>query len=337
MYRSKISIFIVMLLSLNLFACTSTSLVKLGGGDLDVIRIDKPALYPEGIDYNPISDTFVVGSFREGAVYEVSLDGSYRKIVEDNRLSSVLAVRVDVKTNRLLVVNSDIGSSLRPSAKGSKKLAALAIYELSTGEPIDYIDLGRLKPQQAHLANGMTLDEEGNAYITDSFSPIIYKVDINGQASIFLENDRFLGEGINLNGIVYHPNGFLLVVKKGEGSLFKVPLSDPGSFTEIKLKTKLIGGDGLILASDNELIAIANRASGKVTETVFSLKSTDDWNTAELVDDYKFGKVYLTTGVIRKHKIYVMHSNLSSLIKAPKEEKNSFHTKAVIQQVGTLR
>lgn len=306
---------------------------KFNGSKLETITINKPALYPEGIDYNPKSDKFIVGSFRDGGVYEVELDGSSRRLVNDERLNSVLAVRVDVKRNRLLVVNSDVGSSVNSYIEGPKKLASLGIYELSTGTNIDFINLGKLRPNKNHLANGMTLDSEGNAYVTDSLSPIIYKIDTSGHASVFLESDRFVGEGINLNGIVFHPDGYLIAIKKAEGVLFKIPLNHPQNFSIIKSTHKFIGGDGLVLLNNKKLIVIANRAAGEITETVFSLESTDDWKTLKVTKELKFGKVYLTTGVMRKDKLYVMHSNLKALLLAPTDEKNKLNKKATIQQI----
>jgi len=310
--------------------------IEFNGDGLKSITIQKPALYPEGIDYNPITDRFIVGSFRDGGVYEVNLDGSYHQLIDDKRLNSVLAVRVDAARNKLFVVNSDIGSSINHYSKGPKKLASLGIYELSTGRSIDFINLGDLSLTKTHLANGMTLDSDGNVYVTDSFSPTIYKIDSDGHASIFLENDRFLGDGINLNGIVFHPDGYLIAVKKGEGVLFKIPLNKPQAFTEIHSTEKFIGGDGLVLINNNELVVIANRANGKVTETVFTLNSRDNWQSAKITKKLQFGKVYLTTGVIRKGSIYVMHSNLKALMLAPSAEKGKLNVKATIQQIGRV-
>ena len=309
----------------------------LRGEHLTSIIVQKEALYPEGIDYNPLNDKFIVGSFREGAVYEVGLDGSYKKIINDTRLNSVLAVKVDIKRDRLLVVNSDIGSAIRPYDKGSKKLASMAIYKLSTGEAIHFVNLGELTTYENHLANGMTLDSAGNAYVTDSFAPIIYKIDINGKASIFLENDKFLGKGINLNGIVYHPDGYLIAIKKGDGTLFKIPLEKPNHFSIIKCTNKFVGGDGLILINNRELVVVANRASGEITERAFSLESNDDWGSAIVTNNYRFGKKYITTGVMRKNSVYVLHSNLNQLISAPKEKKSEFIKKATIEQIGIVR
>lgn len=330
------------MMKLNLLLlCFSISSVAFGveslrfsGDSLESITINKPALYPEGIDYNPKTDKFVVGSFRDGGVYEIESDGNYRRLINDERLNSVLAVRVDVKRNRLLVANSDIGSSINTYIEGPKKLASLGIYELSSGKNIDFINLGKLAPNKNHLANGMALDSEGNIYVTDSFSPVIYKIDTSGNASIFLENDRFLGEGINLNGIVFHPDGYLIVVKKGEGVLFRIPIDNPQEFSVIKSSRKFIGGDGLVLLNDNELVVIANRASGEVTETIFYLSSNNSWETAKVTKELKFGKVYLTTGVMREDKLYVIHSNLKTLMLTPENEKYKLDKKATIQQVS---
>jgi hypothetical protein len=310
--------------------------VSLGGVELDSIKIKKTALFPEDIGYNPITDKFILGSFREGAVYEVGMDGSYRKLIEDDRLNSVLGIHIDSIRNRLLVVNSDIGASVRSNIDGPNKAASIGIYELSSGKAIKFIDLGKLRPNAEHLVNGITMDNAGNAYITDSFSPIIYKVDTQGQASVFLESNRFMGEGINLNGIVFHPDGYLITVKKNEGVLFKVPLKNPENFVQIEIADKFVGGDGLILASKNDLVVIANRALGQLTESVFSVHSSDNWGTAKMLDNYKFGKVYVTTGAIRKGKIYVLHSDLASLIQAPKTQKDKLLNKATIQQVGIV-
>src|SRR5688572_28549228 len=104
--------------------------------------------------------------------------------------------------------------------EGPRRLAGVGIYDLKTGKPLSYVDLGPLA-EGPHLMNGIALDPSGNAYITDSFSPVIYKVTAEGSASIFLRDERFAGKAINLNGVVVHPDGYLLVIKKSDGALFK--------------------------------------------------------------------------------------------------------------------
>mgnify|MGYP000083922537 CR=1 FL=1 len=314
----------------------SAESIQFNKASLTRIEIQKEAIYPEGIDYNPNTDKFVVGSFREGAVYEVDENGGYHLLVQDERLHSVLAVRVDAKRNTLFVANSDIGASKRSYAKGLKKLASVGIYDLTSGKSINFIDLTTLLPNDNHLANDIALDDEGNAYVTDSFSPVIYKIDTDGVSSIFLQSSEFIGDGINLNGIVFHPDGYLIVVKKSEGTLFKIPLDAPKKFSTIKSDRAFIGGDGMILVNSQELVLIANRASGKVTETAFSLTSKDDWKTVKTTGQYAFDNVYPTTGTIKNDEIYVVHSNLNALVSAPKGEKAKQRKRATIEKIGTI-
>lgn len=322
--------------------------VKLGGNDLKSFSISMEGLYPETIIYDSISDKFIVGSFRDGNIYEIDDKGAAELFIEDN-LRSILGIQIDYKRNKFFALSSDIGASLNRYDKGLKKEATLRVYDLTTRKLIHTVDLTKLKQNGNHLVNGLTIDNDGNAYITDSFSPIIYKVDVKGNASIFLESDRFIGEGINLNGIVFHPKGYLITVKKSDGILFKIPLSEPEHFSEIKLDTKLYGGDGLLVLDNNNLAVVANIASGESTESIFLLQSNDNWQSANIIDKKYLGQVYPTTGVIKNNNIFVMHSNLNVLVSSSKEaskaellEENTNNNevlkkRATIQHVGTLK
>ena len=44
-----------------------------------------------------------------------------------------------------------------------------------------------------------------------------------------------------------HPRGFLLVVKKSDGALFKIPIADPKGLSQVRVDTAFVGGDGLHL------------------------------------------------------------------------------------------
>jgi sugar lactone lactonase YvrE len=306
----------------------------------ELARIQTGAIYPEGIEYNPATGKFLLGSLREGSVYAVANDGRSELLVGDERLVTVLGIRVDAKRNRLLVAASDLGVSVRRSAPGPNKFAALGIYELSTGKPLHFVDLGALRPAgENHLANDLAVDDEGNAYVTDSLAPVIYRVDVNGNASVLLDNkEMFSGEGVNLNGIVFHPKGYLIVVKKNDGALFKVPLKNPGQFSKIQTSQKLVAGDGLVLANAENLIVIANRIGSTVSNTVYALSSTDDWNSAQVGGEFKFANDdYPTTGAVKDGKIFVSESRLYRLLGNPAAEKDAgYPQKAILQQVGTI-
>ncbi|MEO7732114.1 MAG: cupin domain-containing protein [Kofleriaceae bacterium] len=296
--------------------------------------LNQPALFPESAAYDEQRGRFLVGSFREGGVYEVFPGGDVRAVVQDPRLVSVLGIAVDATRGRLLVTNADLGAARRSSPAGPKTLAALGIYELASGAPIHYVDLGALLPKGNHLANGLTVDAEGNAYVTDSFSPVIYKVTPAGQPSVFLEDHAFEGVGIGLNGLAYHPDGYLLVVKKSDGKLFRVPVADSRRFTEVELPRPLIGADGVVIVNREQVVVISNETSGVVANEAVALDSHDGWRTATITAVRPLGKVYPTSGVIAHGTLFAMHSGLNQLIAGTPAVRDQLQNRATIQPIG---
>jgi sugar lactone lactonase YvrE len=297
--------------------------------------VHRPALYPETIEYDRTGKRFLLSSFRDGAIYAVNHDGSASALVNDPRLCSVLGIALDVPRRRIWAANSDLGASARPSAAGPKQLATVGVYDLSTGRALDYVDLTSLLPGP-HLLNGIAVDSAGNAYVSDSFAPALYRIDAAGHASVFLRSDQFLGEGINLNGLAVHPGGYLLVIKKSDGILFKVPLAEPERFSKVRTDRTFVGGDGLTLTGPRSLVVIANQTPKKASNAAFSLASDDDWVSANLVAEQSLDDTYPTTAVIRDHALYVVSSKLNELIAAPAERQKTLHVEATIRQIGTV-
>jgi len=318
----------------SLAGCTSRVAVRFERPQQALI-LRRPALYPETIEYDRVHDQFLVGSFREGAVYRVDAEGGVTPLVEDPRLCSVLGIAVDGARGRLWVVNSDLGASVRPSSAGPRKLAAVGVYDLSTGAPLDYIDLAPLSAGE-HLLNGIAVDGDGNAYVTDSFSPVIYKIDRDGRPTVFLRDERFVGPGINLNGLVVHPDGYLLVVKKSDGALFKVPLGNPAGATSVTTSERVVGGDGVTLVGKKGLVIIANQTPERAANAAYYLSSSDDWTSATVGPAQPLGDVYPTTAALRRDQLYVLHSKLNELIQSPPDRKAGLAEQARIQRIGSV-
>jgi len=293
----------------------------------DVIRFTKPALYPEGLEYDAANNRFLVTSLHEGTVGTVTPEGQYQLLFQDSHMVSAIGIRIDPAHDRALVCNSDPGVSLHTSKETQGKLAGLAVFQLSSGKLIKYIDLAALSNGGGHFCNDIALDPAtGDAYVTDSFSPIIYKIDKDNNASIFLKNDRFVGKGFNLNGIVVKGD-YLIVAKDNDGLLFKVPLADPEKFSEVKMDQTLVGADGLLWASDGSLVVIANANTNKV----FDLSSSDDWATAKVVKSADTGQVFATTGVDIKGAVYVLYAMLHVVFNPEtKEQVQSFEIHKVM-------
>lgn len=180
-------------------------------------------------------------------------------------------------------------------------------------ETIDYVNLGELRPDKPHFANDIAVDDFGNVYVTDSFAGIIYKVDTEGNPSVFFEDEQFAEEGFNLNGIVVHPDNFLLVGDYNDGEIYKVPLDNPEDFTQVEIDQKLINSDGFLLADDSELVVVVNDVSDVSANAVFALDSDDNWESAEVSDRLDVDAELITTATTKDGEIFVVDSAINVL------------------------
>ena len=248
-------------------------------GQPELILYTQAGLLPEGIDYGRACDCFLVSSVGTGQIGKVSLEGKYTPLTQDPELVSSFGLLVDEKRKRVLVALGDYGWSQKSSALTRLKTAKLGVYDLNTGKRLQLIDLAALRPSyRKHMANDIAMDPEGNAYITDSFAPVIYKVTAAGKASVFLEHALLGGGSFGQNGIVYHPSGHLIVARSDNQRLYRVPLARPSEIQEIRLDQRLPRNpDGLELMPDQRIGVIAHHEA-KVTV----LKSEDQWLSARV-------------------------------------------------------
>ena len=260
--------------------------------------------YPEGITYAPSFDKFLVSSITQGKVGTVDQNGRYADFVSDDQLISGIGLKV--RGNLLYVCNSDLGVSEKSKPQTTLKTAGLVVFDLTSRALVKSVRLDSLLPGVPHFANDIAFDPDGNAYITDSFAPVIYKVTPDYKATIFANNPQFAGEqGFNLNGIVYHPDKYLIAVKSNEGKLFKIDLNNPANVLEIT-GVSLSNGDGMVLY-ENDLYVVNGR--NKVTQ----IRSTDKWKTASLVKTDAVGYEQATTNVLVNNKIYTLNARIDEV------------------------
>ena len=166
----------------------------------------------------------------------------------------------------------------KTSPKTQKKIARLVSFDLMSGKKLHVVELEKLAEGQ-HFCNDLTIDEKGTVYVTDSFTPVIYRVDVKYKASVFLKSDTFKGEGFNLNGIVHHAGDYLLVAKYNDGTIWKIDEKDSKKMEQVAIAEKLPNADGMLLTGDGELIVVQN---GDVNRVV-RLKSTDGFKSVILL------------------------------------------------------
>jgi len=289
--------------------CTTTSLPS-------SIEVNAPKLHPEGITYHDKSKRFFLSSIYEGKIISVNHEGVIKEFAKDESLVSTIGMHVDKKNNRLVVCNSDSGFGVKSTKETTGRLAQVLMYDLSTGDKLQTVDLASLY-QGGHFANDLTFDEVGNIYVTDSFSPVIYKIDTKGVPSILLENELFRAPqgSFGLNGIVYHDN-FLIVARADVGKLYKVPLDNPNNIKEIVLDGVVNSVDGLLLQKDKSLILVSNNFSAApFDEAVYKIQTTDNWNSGSIKAVRKIkGNVFPTTVTEVGDSVFVNYSYLPDLV-----------------------
>lgn len=305
-----------------LFLSSLITLQSCGGGnelgnDIDIpemISISEIGLYPEGIDYNTITDEFLVGSIARSEVGIVDPEtGTYTPFVSDPGLASVTGVHTDEERNRLLAVSGNLGFSANSDSNPSS-LAYLGIYDLETGEIVRGFSLQELLEEgSAAFANDIATDTDGNIYITDSFSPVIYKVDSNTfEASIFIDGaDDFSADPgqFGLNGIVFIGDS-LVVCKLDDGALFRIPLDNPEDFIRIDAPA-FVGADGLEVDQNGDIVLVEN--SFGVNPGTHVLTSSDGWQSASISSSFtvEADKFPTTAALASDGNTYVLNAYLS--------------------------
>ncbi|KAL9659502.1 hypothetical protein QQ045_024308 [Rhodiola kirilowii] len=262
----------------------------------------------ESAVWDAANSRFLV-SFFDNGIGQISVrdddDASHLQemvVVKDKDLAGYasLGLAIDRPRNRLLVAIADVLTN---------RYSALAAYDLSDWNRLFLTRLADSGDEKS-MADDVAVDPEGNAYVTDAKSSKIWKVGVNGELQSIIRSPLFTPKEwykslIALNGIVYHPDGYLLVIHTLSGNLFKIILNQDDGGHEVKLvkivSGSLVMGDGIELFSPTKLV-VAGNPSGRLVE------SSDGWETASVVSKF-FGPMHrvATAAVVKDGKVYLSH------------------------------
>lgn len=279
----------------------------------DMVSFTASGLYPEGVEFDFRRNRFYVSSLAQGTIGIVTNEGEYIPFIEDEILTSTVGLHIDNMRDRIYVA---IGNLF-------ENIAGIASYDLKTGKRILYVDLVGLIPDASPFPNDLITDFKGNIYVTDSNTSVLYKINTAGEASVFLQNEMLIpSTGFGINGITYHPFGFLLVATS-DAKIFRVPINNPKSFTVIDLP---VGGlDGLQIIDFGTMYAVSG------FENVVKFKSKDAWQTIEVVDSYVVQGDFPTTLTNAYFKtIYVINSSLGDFLGGTNPPVETFTIEKVI-------
>lgn len=199
------------------------------------------SVYPEGVAYDPTRNVFFTGSTSDGTIFRGDLGSGEVKVFSaggsDGRTAAI-GMKVDAKTRRLWVCGGATGQ--------------VFVYHADTGALIRKY----ATPQVAEtFLNDVAIAPNGDAYITDSRRPVLFKIGGSGTEPGELESwldltgtlIQYTPGATNLNGIVVTQAGaYIIVVHSGAQKLYRISLSSREVW-EINLGGVAQGGDGMVL------------------------------------------------------------------------------------------
>lgn len=290
------------------------------------ITFESPSLYPEDFAYDSNNQRFFTGSAFTGNIVTVDLEGNVTTFADSEDLIATVGLLFDEANNQVVVCNTNPGFSDQGQTETTGVLSTVVRYDAATGDVVSSHDLSTLF-EGPHLINDIVLDDEGNLFVTDSFSPAIYKITSDGVASLFATDTLFETAPMTfgLNGIEFHPDGYLLVTHYQNQILYKVSIADPTDITVVEVDTEIGSGDGIRLMDNNNLLFVSNSLGGG-DHTVYSINSTNDWSTGVVSNSVSLGNGadFPTTVEFADSTPYVISSYIAELATDAGSETSTF-------------
>lgn len=205
--------------------------------------------YPNGIT-RASDGTLYIGSVVSGQILQIAPDGNITTFFPGSEeVFAATSLRVDEQRGILWGTSPDFLGV--PNAEGEMirrphRVFAIAI---TTGEVVRSLTM----PDNG-FGNDLALDSNGGVYITDSFNPRVYYLDLNAnQLTTWIEDELFHPEpeAIGLAGIARNSNGTTIVGMFSEGEIIKIANS---AVEVISLERPLENPDGMQFASDGSLL-----------------------------------------------------------------------------------
>lgn len=280
--------------------------------------------FPEGIAWHPDKQAFLAASLRGGTVGLVDWASNYRIFADDEHLLTTSGIVVDTPRRRILTANEDVGVSPKSTAQSKNRTAQVFELDWDSGAVRRIYDFSHLS-DGATLSNDLTVNRQGNIYVTDSFQPQIHRVDSSsGTASVWAKDKRLKPEtggeatGLlpNLNGIVFHPDGFLIAGDYVQGKLWRIPVDNPAALAEVPLAARLAEPDGLVLQNNRTLTAVQTSATAdrSMHSDVTVLVSDDGWQSARIKTVRPLAGINgATTGTLVTGASWVVNSRFPEL------------------------
>jgi hypothetical protein len=268
----------------------------------DVYTLGSPMSLPEGVAFDSKTRRFFATGLFGGQITQIDAATGEEKVffASTGGPSQYSGAKVDEERRLLWVCASDL-----QTARGN-----VIVLDVDSGELRHTFELAR-----GGICNDVCLDGDGVAYVTDSFQPVIYRVDMrDGSAGDFVRDPQMAAAmgRFGLNGVVVTPDGehviggftspskLFLLSRRAPGAVREVALSgDP--FT-VEHDPNFTGADGLIFLGD-KLYVVHN---GGVQQISFTAADY----SAGVVKQALAPEPGLTTATVADGELYVIKSEV---------------------------
>ena len=222
--------------------------------------------FPESVTSTK-DGTLYAGSFNLGGVVKAKPGGKAEQFIQPGAggSRSTLGVLADEKGGLLYVCSNDITGFGVPGP-GDTKGAWLKVFDLASGAPKGSYGL----PDPKSLCNDIAVGSDGSAYVSDSFTPNVYRLKPGGTALEVWATDPLLApakDGVGLDGIAFGADGNLYVTTFIPAKLFRIAVKDgkAGAVTELKTSRAIDHADAMRAFGDSFLLIEGAGRLAKVT------------------------------------------------------------------------
>lgn len=219
------------------------------GAPKEVLSLDEKGILGEGLAFDAKRDRFFVSGVHARKIFAIDRQG-HATTFATNLDRGAFGMAVDAKRNVLWVATSSL-PQVNGFQEADRDTAALVKLDLRSGRV-----LATLRPddKDKHLFGDVTLAADGEVFVSDSVSPVVFHVEGN-KLTPFARGAFASLQGLaTTNRYLYvsdYSNGLYAIDRKSREI---VPLDTPDSVS-------LLGVDGIYLAGDHTLIAVQNGAN----------------------------------------------------------------------------
>ena len=267
----------------------------------DVYPLSSPMSLPEGVAFDAKTRRFFATGLMGGQLIAIDAASGEEAVFYAYAAPVQLSgAKVDEQRRRLWVCVSDI----------SGPHGGVDLFDVDSGALLQHFDLAR-----GGICNDVCLDSDGVAFVTDSFQPVIYRVDArDGSAGEFVRDAQMaapMGQ-FGLNGVVVTPDDRHVIGGfTSPSKLFITSRTDPQGVREITLvgdplavanDPHFTGADGIVFIGN--VLYVVN--DGGVQQVTFT---ADDYSAGR-VRSVRLPEAGLTTATVVDGELYVIKAEV---------------------------